>query len=129
LCSCFVGRVFFLDLGGVEQDDSSDLGGGRRAEDLPSEAFLDQFGQQAAVVQVSVGQQHRIDACRRHVEGVPVTGRKLALLIQTTIDQKSCPINLQQMSGTRHERPLNRNLAWYAASTLCCLLYVGILRN
>ena len=56
---CFlveVAGVFLLDLGGVEEHEGGDGGGGAGAVDGAGEALLDEVGEVAAVVLVGVGE-------------------------------------------------------------------------
>ena len=59
-----IGGVFFLNLGGVAEHDGGQGARGRRAVDRAGEALLDQVGQVAAVVDVGVAEQHRVDVSR-----------------------------------------------------------------
>ncbi len=50
----FVLSVLFLNLCGVQQYDFGNFGGGRGAVNFAGESFLDELGQQAAMVEVGV---------------------------------------------------------------------------
>ena len=65
----FVAAVEVLDLGlldaaGVGQHDLAQVAGGCRRIDRSLKARQHQLGQQAGVVDVGVGQQHRVDRAR-----------------------------------------------------------------
>ncbi len=83
-----VGGVLFLEMGGIEQDDVRDIGRGGRADNRAAEAFLDELGEQAAVVKVGMGQQHRVDAAGRDGERLPVAVQELSLLVEAAVDQE-----------------------------------------
>ena len=53
--------VFFLQMPGVRKDDSTQVNRGRRGVDRAAEAFPHQTWNPAAVIEVSVGQDHSID--------------------------------------------------------------------
>jgi hypothetical protein len=112
----FVLGVFFLQLGAIEQDDSGYLGGGLGAEDSALESLAYQLGQQAAVVQMRMCQQDRIDALRRHRKGVPVPHPEMSFLVKSAIDEQPRSIGLEQMPragdvlGSAEESELNPHI-------------------
>src|SRR5690606_36023148 len=59
-------RILFLQPGAVEQNELGDVVGGGSGVDLAFEAFQQQPGQIAAVIEVGMGQHDGIDAFRRH---------------------------------------------------------------
>lgn len=67
--------VLFLDVRGVQQHEFQQFAGGLGGEDRALEALGRQARQQAAVVQVGVGDDHRVDA--RGIEG---EGRAVAVV-------------------------------------------------
>jgi len=90
--------VFFLEPGGVQHDDAGDLGGRGGAVHRPGESLLDQFGQQAAMVQVGVGQEHRVDTGGGEVEWFPVALFELPFLIQAAIDQQPRSVDFEHVA-------------------------------
>jgi len=90
--------VLFLDLGRIQHDDSRDLRRGGRAVDPSLETVLHQLRQQTAMIQVRVGQQHRVDAGRREVKRLPVPCLELTFLIQTAVHEKACAVDLQKVT-------------------------------
>lgn len=67
-----VPRVFFLDSGGVGEDNRAQVLGGRGTEDPAPEALSDQPGQIPAVVQVGMGQNDRVYGCGRNGQWLPI---------------------------------------------------------
>jgi len=59
------GRVFFLDLGGVHKDDRQEIGGGRSRQDRSRKSVADKPGDEAAVVEVGMGQKQKVYFIRR----------------------------------------------------------------
>jgi hypothetical protein len=59
-----VQRVFILNVGGVGQHDVGQVARGRRRIDRPFESLANQPGQLAAVIDVGMGEDHRVDALR-----------------------------------------------------------------
>ena len=94
----FVGGVFHLQMGRIEQDDLGDFGGGLGAEYFTVEAVLDEFGQIAAVVEVGVGQEYRVDGRGRYGQGIPVSIEELSFLVESTIDENSCVVGFDEVS-------------------------------
>ena len=92
--------VFFLDVGRIEHDDGGDFGSGAGGVDFAVEAFLDQFGQPAAMVEVSVGEQDGVDLARRDGELIPVAVLEGAFLEETAVDEEFEAVDLQEMAGT-----------------------------
>ena len=64
--------IFFLQMPGVRKDDAAQINGGRRRINRAAKAFPDQARNPAAVIEVRVGQNHRINAGRRHRRRLPV---------------------------------------------------------
>ena len=54
-------RELLLELGGVEQDETRELGRGRGAQDRAAEALADEERQQAAMVEVGVREHHGVE--------------------------------------------------------------------
>jgi len=90
--------VFFLEPGGVQHDDAGDLGGRGGAVHRSGESLLDQLGQQAAMVQMGVGQEHRVDAGGREVERLPVAPLELSFLIQAAVDQQPRSVDFEHVA-------------------------------
>jgi hypothetical protein len=66
------------------------IGGGRRGIDGPAKAPCRQLGQQPAVVDVGMGQQHKVDAARVKAEGLLVVLLgAVAALGHAAVDQKA----------------------------------------
>jgi hypothetical protein len=62
-------RLFFLKAGRVGEDDGEQVARRRRAVDGAGEALLDEVGKIAAVVNVGVAEDDRIDVSGREGEG------------------------------------------------------------
>jgi hypothetical protein len=89
------------------------IGGGRRGIDGPAKALCRQLGQQPAVVDVGMGQQHKVDAARIKAEGLLVVLLgAVAALGHAAVDQKAAIPQLHQKAGTgdRLRGPVKRDL-------------------
>ncbi len=64
--------VFFLQMSGVRQDNAAQIDGGRRGINRAAEAFSYQAWNPAAVIEMRVGQNDRVDAGCRNRRGLPV---------------------------------------------------------
>ena len=89
--------VLFLQAGGIEKDDLSNIGGGFGAVDVAAETLFDQLGDEAGVVEVGVGDQNGIDAAGWDGERLPVAAEVRALLIKAAIDQDSGLIGFEDV--------------------------------
>lgn len=89
--------VLFLQAGGIEKDDLSNIGGGFGAVDVAAETLFDQLGDEAGVVEVGVGDQNGIDAVGWNRERLPVAAEVRALLIKAAIDQDSGLIGFEDV--------------------------------
>ena len=94
------GRVFFLDVAAVGQQDLRQIARGRRGPHLAVKSLLGQQGQVAAVVQVRVGQQHGADVVGQHRQRVAVAQAQLLVALeQTAVDQQALAVVLDQVLG------------------------------
>jgi hypothetical protein len=59
-----IGGVLFLDMGGIEKDYLGDIGGSRSTVYPALKTLADQLGEQAGMVQMSVGQQDGVKVFR-----------------------------------------------------------------
>ena len=92
--------VLLLQPGTVEQDQLGHVARGLRAVDFAAEPVQYQSRQVAAMVEVGMGQHHRIDVARRHVQALPVEFTQvLQSLEQATIDQDACVATGEQVLG------------------------------
>src|SRR5690606_29137881 len=90
--------VLFLQPGAVQQDQLGHIPGGPAGIDFALEAVQQQPGQVATVVQVGVGQHHRIDAVRVDRQASPVQlTQVLQPLEQAAIDHDAGVIVGQQV--------------------------------
>ena len=81
-------RVFLLQMSGIRKDDAAQINRRRRGIHRAAEAFADQPRNPAAVVEVRMGQDHRIDAGCWHRRGLPVAQPPfLGSLEHAAIDQ------------------------------------------
>ncbi len=92
----FVRGILFLNVAGVEQDDLCDFGGGRGAEDWAVEAFFDELWEEAAVVEVRVGEEDGVDAFGADGEGVPVAVLELSFLVEAAVDEDFEAVNFDE---------------------------------
>ena len=65
-------RFFLLQMARVRQYDGTQIDGWRRGIDRPVEAFFDQPGNPAAMVEMSMRQNYGIDITRRNGSIFPV---------------------------------------------------------
>ncbi|MNJ37272.1 hypothetical protein D3C77_320830 [compost metagenome] len=94
---CLLG-VLLLDMAAVAQDDLRHIPGGGAGQDGPAESILDQFRQVAGVVQVGVGQDHRVNARGLDRERGPVLlAQGLEALEQAAVDQDAATVGLEQV--------------------------------
>jgi hypothetical protein len=77
-------RLFFLQMAGVRQDDRTQIDCRRRGKDRPVEAFFDQPGNPAAVVEMRVRQNHGINVTRRNGSVFPVAQSPFLLSLKKT---------------------------------------------
>ena len=92
--------ILFLDMGGVQQHDIQQLSGEPRGEDLPLEALLDEHGNPAGVVDMSMGHQQVIDGIGR--EGKLRVGYLVPPLLQPTVHQDAFPADIQTVTAAGH---------------------------
>ena len=93
-------RIGFLDVPAVRQQDLTQFFGNRRAVDEALEPFLDQPGQQAAVVDMSMAQDHRVNFAR-------IEGKRLAVQVpdqfgaleHSAVQQDLFSVDFQQVTG------------------------------
>lgn len=83
------GGVFFLDLGGVAEEDGGQFGGGTRAPDRPAEAGTRQQGQSPDVVEMGMGEDDGVEPSRLEAgrqSAVAALGERGAL-VQAEVDE------------------------------------------
>ena len=98
-------RELLLELARVEQDEGRQLDRALRRPDRSREAGLDDVRDQAAVVEVGMGQQDRVDRLRVVGQRNPVADRLVrAALEHPAIDQDRGPVGGQQILRTGHGR-------------------------
>src|SRR5690606_8122115 len=92
--------VAFLDMGAVGQHHPEQVGGGGGRVDGAAETVADELGQQAAVVDVCVGQQDEVDRCRVEREtGVVASGGVGTALEHAAVDQETGRRRFHQETG------------------------------
>lgn len=97
-------RLLLLQVGAVGQQDAAELVGRCGAADAAAEAAAHQQRQVAAVVDVGVGEQDRVQRCGRHRQRRPVAKPQLLeALEEPAIDQQrgSCPLHQVLRAGHR----------------------------
>ena len=95
-----VGHVLFLDVAAVPQHGAAQVARGGSGVDIAPEAVLDQVRDVAGVVDVRVGEDHRVDGAA--VEGqiaVPLEGFLAPALKQATFQQQAKSVDLNQVHG------------------------------
>ena len=95
-----VGRVFLLNLGRVGEHDPEQVAGRRGAVDRPVETLADERRQVAAVVDVGVAEDDRVDLVRVEREvAVPLPGFLAAALVQPAVEQDLVVADFEQVHG------------------------------
>ena len=93
--------IRFLDVGTVRQQDRTQLLGGLGAMDGTLVAFLHQFGNQAAMIDMGVSQDHGINTARCKSKGAAVElGNQLGTLEHAAIHQHLFAVYFQQVTRT-----------------------------
>jgi hypothetical protein len=97
------GSVFFLDMARVGQQDLAQVARARCAPDPALEAFAHQQRQVAAVVEVGMGQHHRVDLAGCHRRRHPVAQPQLLVALeQPAVDQQALVLVLDEELGAGH---------------------------
>ncbi len=100
LPACFALRELLLEVPGVEKDELGELACAVGRDDWPAEAFVDDVGNQPAVVEMSVGQEDRVERRRVEPERDPVPdGLVRAALEHPAVDEDSRPLGDEQELG------------------------------
>src|SRR5215468_3555526 len=105
------GRVFFLQVAGVGQDDPAQVDGRRRRVDRAGETFFHEAWNPSAVVKMSVREDHGIDLARGNRQLFPVAFSPLFLALkQAAIDEdlNSLPAIAVKRSVDQMLRPGHR---------------------
>ena len=84
-------------MGGVHQHDAAEAGGGAGGHDRATEAPCHQHGDAPGVVDVGVGQQHRIHIPRQHRQGGVFVD--VSPLLHAAVDENAVGSGLQQGAG------------------------------
>ena len=96
-----VTRVLFLQMGGIQHDQSGQFPRSGRCDDFAGKSPFCQQRQTTAVVQVRVREQHKVDALRIKSERVGIVlAQFMPALIHPAIDQDPPACALHQMAGT-----------------------------
>ncbi len=83
-----VSRIFFLQVSGVGQQNAAEIDGGRRRIDRSLESLLDQARDPTGVIEMSVGEDERIDLVGGHRQVLPVALAPFLLsLEEAAVDQ------------------------------------------
>ena len=95
-----VARVFFLNVRGVGQDERAQIARARRAEDAAAKSAADQPRQIAAVIEMRVREDHRVDALGIDRQRRPVAEPQLLqALKETAVDEHAVAAEVEQMFG------------------------------
>jgi hypothetical protein len=90
---------FFLQVGGVQQHQPTQLAGGGGCDDFAAKSSLDQQRQAAAMVEMRVRQEHIVDGARIKAKGFGVLLVELAApLMHATVDQNPQTSALDQVT-------------------------------
>ena len=94
-------HLHHLDMSRIRQHHRAKIGRGLGGDDPAAEALSRQAGQEAAVVDMSVGEEHRIEAVGLEEEGVPVARPNFPFALEhSAVDQQAPAGRLQQVAGT-----------------------------
>ena len=98
-----VAGVFLLQVGGVEEQDLGQLLRGRRAVDGAPEALLDEARHPPDVVEVGVGEDHRVHTGGRELRLRPVAQAELLLALEHPgVHEEPPPARLEQVLRPGH---------------------------
>lgn len=95
-----VDGVFLLDPRGVFEDDLGQFARRGRGENRRPEPLADHPRQHAAVIDVGVGQQHRVDSAEVDRRVFPVPIAEVAFLVHAAVDEEPRTAGLEQMLRT-----------------------------
>ena len=89
--------VLLLQVGAVAQHDRGQVGGVPRADDAAAESFADKSWQVPAVVEVGMGEHHRVQAGGRNGERRPVPASQRGdTLVEAGVDQHAAGAALDE---------------------------------
>ena len=93
----------FLDAAGVGQHVGTEIDGAPRRQDAAGKSAAHQLGQQAAMIDMGMGQQHGVDIGGAKRKGAVVQFfQGLLSLKQPAIDQKTASACLKEIAGARN---------------------------
>ena len=87
-------------MGGVQQHDVHEVGRHTGGEDAALEALLHQHGHPAGVVDMGVGNQHKVNAAG--MEGQRTVIHLVPSLLQAAVDQDIFAVDLQTVTAAGH---------------------------
>ena len=110
-----VARVFFLDVRRVWQDERAEIARAGRAEDSTAESGADQARQVPAMIQMRVGEDHRVDAARIDRQRRPVPLAQLfEALEEPAVDEHAMISEIDQVLGARDRaRGAEKRQRWH----------------
>jgi len=92
------GHVLFLDVRGIHKHHRAEVAGGRGADNISPEPFLDQAGDAAGMIDVGVGQDQAIEILSRaKAVAVEFEGLLALALKQPAIKKNPLAVHLKQM--------------------------------
>jgi hypothetical protein len=85
-----VWNLLLLQVSGVEQDQPGEFAGGARRDDFAVKPALAQQRQPAAMIEMGMRQQHKVDAggIETKVGGI-IEGKLAAALVESAVDQNA----------------------------------------
>ena len=95
------GRVLLLDRGGIHEGDRDEIRRRRRRQDGSREAVVNEPWEEAAVVEVGVGEEDEIEVVGRDRERVPVPVEEGPLLMESAVDEAAQAVGLDEVRGPR----------------------------
>ena len=112
--------VLFLQLRSVFEHDPGEVFGRRRTPDPSLETLCDQPRQKAAVIEVRVRENHRLDGIRPDRKRLPVSLTEiLQSLKEATIDEQPSPVHLEQVLGSGDGARRAEKSQRHAKSPIC----------
>ncbi len=98
-----IAGLFLLQSGCVEHDQSGQFAAGGGGDDLSAKAAIDQQRNAPAMVEVGMGQQQVVDACRVEPEVIGIVFFELAApLVEAAVHQNAGSGAFEQMAGAGH---------------------------
>ena len=97
----FIGRILFLDLGGVQKDDREKVRACRGGEDAVAKSITDELGQKSGMVEMDVAEENEVDRLGRDGKRGPVPLEEISLLEKTAVDEQPEAVRFDEKRRSR----------------------------